>query len=152
MLGSKIALIVDDEIFARLMVIQILMEDDYCVLEASDAAEALDVLDRNDDIDLLITDIGMPGEIDGVGLARTVLSQRPQIATILTSGCTTPSKDEMPDGARFLAKPYTAHTLKCMVRELSTAAARSHEFPAALPARCREHSVNPLSVASRLST
>ena len=123
MLGSKVALIVDDEIFARLMVIQILMEDDYCVLEASDAAEALEVLDRNDDIGLLITDIGMPGELDGVGLARHVLSQRPQITTILTSGCTTPSNDEMPGGARFLPKPYTAHALQCMVRDMDAAAA-----------------------------
>ena len=117
MLGSKVALIVDDEIFARLMMTQILVDDDYCVLEASNAAEALDVLDRNDDVELLITDISMPGELDGLDLARNVLSQHPRMMTVLTSGFRTPAEYEIPERARFLPKPYTAHALRSIIRQ-----------------------------------
>ena len=122
MLGTKVALIVDDELFARLMALQILLEDDYCVLEASDAAEALETLERNDDVSLLITDISMPGEMDGLDLARTVRWQRPHVATVLTSGFARPVKDAVP-GASFLAKPYTAHALRDIIRELHPAGA-----------------------------
>ena len=123
MAGSKVALIVDDEVFARLMAIQILLEDDYCVLEASDAAEALDVLERNDDVSLLITDISMPGELDGLGLARQVVSAQPHVATVLMSGFAAPPEWAVPSGARFLAKPYTAHGLKSIIRELGVVGA-----------------------------
>ncbi len=122
MLGSKVALIVDDEVFARLMITQILMEDDYCVLEASNAAEALDVLDRNDDVQLLITDISMPGDLDGLALAKNVLSQHPHIATVLTSGFSAPAADEVLERARFLPKPYTAQALRSIIRDTETMA------------------------------
>ena len=122
MLGPKVALIVDDELFARLMALQILLEDDFCVLEASNAAEALDMLERNDDVSLLITDISMPGEMDGLDLARTVRGQRPHVATVLTSGFVRPKENAVP-GASFLAKPYTAHALRDIIREVHLASA-----------------------------
>jgi DNA-binding NtrC family response regulator len=124
-LGSKVALVVDDEVFARLMAIQILLEADYCVLEASNAAEAFDVLERNDDISLLITDISMPGATDGLGLARSVLEERPHVSTVLTSGFSPPPGTQMPARAKFIAKPYSAHGLKLTIREAEEAGAVS---------------------------
>jgi DNA-binding NtrC family response regulator len=116
--ASNVALIVEDEVFARLMAMQILLEDDYCVLEACDAAQALHVLDRNDDVSLLITDISMPGDLDGLALAHAVRDQHPAMRIILTSGYRPPEEAELPPGAAFLPKPYNSHSLKSLVHSM----------------------------------
>ena len=119
---SKVALVVDDEVFARLFAIQILLDEGFTVLEAADAAEGLDVLERNDDVSVLFTDISMPGEIDGLGLVRKVREQRPGVALLVTSGVVEPPRGAMPPGGRFLAKPYTAHALMSAIREIEDVA------------------------------
>lgn len=105
----KVALVVDDELFARLIVAQVLLDDGYYVLEAGNAAEAFDVMDRNADISLLITDINMPGSLDGVALAREVRREKPHVAIVLVSGSAPPPDDQMLPGATFLAKPFNAY-------------------------------------------
>lgn len=115
---QKVALVVDDEIFARLFAVQILLDQGFTVLEAADAAEGLEVLDRNDHISLLFTDISLPGEMDGIRLAETVRRTRPDIALVLTSGRMEPAKDAVPQGGRFLPKPYTAHALARVIQAL----------------------------------
>lgn len=69
---GKIALVVDDEVFARLLAVQILLDEGCIVLEADDAEQGLKVLGQNDDVTLLFTDISMPGAMDGLALAGTV--------------------------------------------------------------------------------
>jgi DNA-binding NtrC family response regulator len=119
----KVALIVDDEVFARLMAIQVLLEDDYCILEAGDATEALEVLEHNDDITLLITDVNMPGPMDGVDLAELVHWQRPQMQIILTSGFGPPLADDIPTAARFMPKPFSAASLRSIIRNIDAGSA-----------------------------
>jgi CheY-like chemotaxis protein len=116
--GQKVALVVDDEVFARLFAIQILLDEGFTVLEAADAAEGLEMLDRNDDVSLLFTDINMPGDMDGIELAAKAREAWPDVALLLTSGRVEPSGGEVPPGGRFLPKPYTAHALMSMIREL----------------------------------
>lgn len=115
---KRVALVVDDEMFARLFALQILLDEGFTVLEAADAAEGLEVLDRNDDISLLFTDISMPGELDGISLAQRVRAKHPGIGLLITSGRVEPPAEEIPPGGRFLPKPYTAHALMSMIREL----------------------------------
>ena len=110
-LNYKVVLIVDDEIFARLLAAQIFLDQGYTVLEASDAAEAIQVLNRNDDVGLLFTDISMPGEMDGLGLIDFVRRERPQIRCVATSGRIDPTVHMCSKSVRFLPKPYTAFTL-----------------------------------------
>ena len=105
---DKVVLVVDDEVFARLLAVQIFLDLNYTVLEAEDAQQALAVLDRNDDVGLLFTDINMPGEMDGLGLVHHVRASRPEVRCIATSGCGNPNPDAFPGRVRFLAKPYTA--------------------------------------------
>jgi CheY-like chemotaxis protein len=109
--NSKVVLVVDDEMFARLFAVQIFLDLGFTVLEAGSAEEGLDILDRNDDVDLLFTDISMPGEMDGLALVRHVRAEHAHIALLVTSGHVEPSGGLLAEGALFLAKPYTAHAL-----------------------------------------
>ena len=115
----KVVLVVDDEVFARLFAVQIFLDLGFTVLEAGSAEEGLDMLDRNDDVDLLFTDISMPGEMDGLDLIARVREERPALSFVATSGQGMPADEKLPQGARFLAKPYTAHALMTTIRELS---------------------------------
>ena len=115
---NKTALVVDDEPFARIFATQILQDEGFAILEAVDAREALHVLAENPDISLLFTDISMPGELDGIDLAIAEEVRR-DLAVILTSGRRDPSQESALRRSRFLPKPYTAHALVSMVRELA---------------------------------
>jgi CheY-like chemotaxis protein len=107
----KVALVVDDEAFARLYAVQVLLDQGFIVLEAADAGEGLEVLDCEHDVSVLFTDISMPGDMDGLDLVDRVRSDRPDIALVVTSGRVEGAGDRMPPGASFVAKPYTAHAL-----------------------------------------
>ncbi|HEX8669293.1 MAG TPA: response regulator [Allosphingosinicella sp.] len=108
---SRVALVVDDESFARLFTVQILLDQGFMVLEAGDAGEALQLLAANDDVALVVTDISMPGEIDGLGLAAQVRLLHPDIPVIVASGRVFPIRPEADGRSCFLAKPYTATAL-----------------------------------------
>jgi CheY-like chemotaxis protein len=125
--NSKIVLVVDDEVFARLFAVQIFLDEGFTVLEAADAGEGLDVLESNDDVGLLFTDISMPGAMDGLDLIARAREERPGLSFVATSGRVTPADELLPEGARFLPKPYTAHALMTMIREVAALpAARPH--------------------------
>lgn len=118
--AHQVALVVDDEIFARLFAVQIFLDHGFTVLDAADATEGLDKLERNDDITVLFTDISMPGDLDGLDLVAQARALRPEIALVLTSGRVAPRADETPDGVRFLPKPYTAQGLLETIREIGS--------------------------------
>ena len=113
---SKVVLVVDDEVFARLLAVQIFLDQGFTVLEAENAEEALDVLDRNDDVCLLFTDISMPGGLDGLQLIERVRQDWPHISCIATSGRVDPRLCNLPGTAGFIPKPYTAHHLMQAIR------------------------------------
>jgi CheY-like chemotaxis protein len=92
----------------------------YLVLEAENGRRALEVLQANDNIALLFTDIVMPGGMTGDELAREARELRPEMAVLFTSGYSEPGlagKDGVP-GAQWLRKPYTARDLASKIREL----------------------------------
>lgn len=115
---ERIALVVDDEAFARLFAVQILLDEGFTVLEASDAAEALELIDRNDDISIVFADISMPGEMDGIGLAEEIARDWPRMDLLLTSGHVRPAEALLPAGTCFLPKPYTAFALMSALRSM----------------------------------
>jgi CheY-like chemotaxis protein len=117
-INSPVVLVVDDEVFARLCAVQIFLDQGFTVLEAVDADECLAVLERNDDVDLLFTDISMPGAMDGLALIDRVRAEHPDILFVATSGLAPPAGHAIGGGGRFLAKPYTAHALMSLVREI----------------------------------
>ncbi|MGK6322875.1 response regulator [Sphingomonas sp. DT-51] len=104
-------LLVEDELFVRMIGADALAEAGYRVIEAGDADEALARLERSADVQVLFTDIRMPGTMDGLQLAGEVHRRWPSIRILLTSGDTRPTRDDIPDDGRFLAKPYRFEVL-----------------------------------------
>jgi CheY-like chemotaxis protein len=117
--SAGVALVVDDEHFARLFALQVLIDQRFVVLEAVDAAEALEVLRDNRDVSLLFTDINMPGDMDGVSLARHVREAYPDLPLILTSGREAPGEEGRLGNTKFLPKPYTALSLIKAIAEVT---------------------------------
>jgi two-component system, response regulator PdtaR len=113
-----VVLIVEDEPIVRVVVVECLSELGLQVVEASDADEALAILHRRADVELLFTDITMPGSMDGLGLAREVYRRWPHISLLLTSGARRLPMMTMPMTAEFLPKPYGIDELAEGIRKL----------------------------------
>jgi two-component system, cell cycle sensor histidine kinase and response regulator CckA len=119
--GTETILVVEDEPVLRDMAQVILQECGYRVLEASTGVEALQVWSQQDGpVDLLLTDMVMPDGISGMELAQRLLSHKPSLKIIFTSGYNVDELDTdfiRKGGATFLQKPYTRFTLAKAVRQ-----------------------------------
>ncbi len=107
-------LIVDDEPFIRLHACGVMEEAGYPTMEAGDAAEAMRML-ADGRITIVITDIEMPGSMDGLDLARRVRATWPHIAVIVSSGRRLPRPEELPEEISFLSKPFSPERLLSLV-------------------------------------
>ena len=116
-------LVVDDDLLVREPIADYLREVGYEVLEAGDAHEAIDELDHADHVDLVFSDVRMPGELDGVGLARWMQAHRPGVPVLLTSGYdgTGWLPGELGRDVRLLQKPYTQDQVLGHIRRLLSA-------------------------------
>jgi two-component sensor histidine kinase len=108
-------LVVEDEMVLRMRAVDIVEDAGFTAVEATNADQAIKVLEARDDISLLFSDIQMPGSIDGLKLAHAVHERWPDIKIILVSGQINPSDDERPENSRFFGKPIDG---KQMVAEL----------------------------------
>jgi DNA-binding NtrC family response regulator len=106
-------LFVEDEALIRMDMAEFLRECGYQVHEASNADEAVAVLNSTLAIDLVITDVRMTGDMDGVALAEWIAEHRPGVEVILTSGR---PADTSP-AAKYLPKPYTGRALFELAKE-----------------------------------
>lgn len=111
-------LIVEDEAAIRRIGAEVLMDAGYEVVEAIDASQAMRVLEGRGDIDLVFTDIRMPGAIDGLQLAGMVARTWPAIRLLLTSGHARLGEAELPAASQFLAKPYRCVELEDRIAHL----------------------------------
>lgn len=103
------ALVVDDDSMIRMDAVDILEEAGFTTFEAASGDKALIVLEQHHaGVTLLFTDVQMPGAHDGFALARKVAEAYPHISIVVASGQTKPGPDDMPDGARFIGKPFSA--------------------------------------------
>lgn len=104
--GKTVVLIVEDEPLILMSVSDYLHDCGLTPLEAASGDEALCILCSRDDIDIVFTDVNMPGNIDGLELSRIVGDQWPTILTVVTSGKVRPGKAELPERTTFIPKPY----------------------------------------------
>lgn len=111
-------LLVDDDALLRSIVFETLEDAGYRVIEAADADEALDVLEGRSDIDLLLTDVRMPGRYDGIALAAMANEKWPKIKILVMSGYAASPEIELPPKAKFLRKPVRVDTLVSSVANL----------------------------------
>ena len=114
-----VVLIVEDELLLRMDAIDVIAAAGFDVVEAGDADEAINVLESRRDITVVFTDIQMPGSMDGLKLARAVRGRWPPIKIIATSGLVDVGEKDLPEGGRFLRKPYGPNELAGMLRELT---------------------------------
>ncbi|QCL97431.1 hybrid sensor histidine kinase/response regulator [Agrobacterium tumefaciens] len=117
--GEKI-LVVEDDARVRRVAVARLAALGYCVVEASNGVEALQHLENHSDIDVLFSDIVMPGGMAGDELADLVRTMRPDIRILFTSGYAEPAVAgrQLARKGSWLKKPYTARELAVRLREL----------------------------------
>jgi CheY-like chemotaxis protein len=113
-------LVVEDEILIRMLVSESLRDAGCEVVEAATADEALEVLSATRGPDVLITDVKMPGALDGLELASRVRKARPGLKVVITSGHARPQNTAGLADA-FLAKPFALEHLVGRVRALVAA-------------------------------
>ena len=116
-----VILIVEDDALIRMEASFIISDDEFDVIEAASADEAIEILEARRDVTVLFTDIQMPGSMDGLKLAAAVRDRWPPILIVATSGHVSVSEDDLPDGARFLPKPYSPTEILTTLRELTAA-------------------------------
>jgi CheY-like chemotaxis protein len=120
---KPVILLVEDEVLVRFMTADILREAGYDVLEAVDAAEALALLTTGHPLDLVMTDIRMPGHMDGLQLAAVFKSTRPNLPIAILSSHLVEGMEHEFDV--FLAKPYKPEELVALAKRLIGAEWRS---------------------------
>jgi len=99
-------LVVEDEPLSRIHALNLVEEAGYVAIEASNADEAISILEARKDIRIVFTDIDMPGSMDGLKLARAIRHRWPPIELILTSGHFNLNDSDLPERGRFFPKPY----------------------------------------------
>ncbi|PXW66003.1 response regulator [Methylobacterium sp. B4] len=113
------ALVVDDDGFIRMDAMDILEQAGFRTLEASDGDKAMLLLaERQALIVLLFTDVQMPGSRNGFAVARETAERWPHIAIVVASGQAQPGPGDMPEGARFINKPFTADMVHDHLKEI----------------------------------
>ena len=113
-----VVLIVEDEMMLRMLAVDMVEDAGYTPIEALDADEAVAILESRSDIALMCTDIQMPGNMDGFGLARTVHERWPSIKIIVMSGQLNPQNIDLPPCSRFFGKPLEARQMISQMRSM----------------------------------
>ncbi len=103
---ARSVMVVEDEPLVRMMATDMFEQAGFRVAEAEDSEEALRVMADMGSIDALFLDIGIPGEMDGLALARIARTLHPDAAMLIVSSQTPPPAGALPARARFIAKPY----------------------------------------------
>jgi two-component system, response regulator PdtaR len=105
-MSQPVMLIVEDEPLIRMCAVDFADEAGYRGLEAGDSAQALAILEREEKVEILFTDITLPGEMDGIGLADLVAARWPEVRIMLASGALAGLPADIAPGAFRLPKPY----------------------------------------------
>ena len=119
--GAEIILVAEDDAGVRATVVETLQDLGYRVLKASDAAAALSIVESGLAIDLLFTDVVMPGSLKSADLARKAKERQPQLAVLFTSGYTENSivhGGRLDPDVQLLSKPYTREALARKIRHV----------------------------------
>jgi len=114
-------LAVEDNEDARTFVAEMLRDLGYRVLTAADAASALDVLEREPEVDLLFTDVGLPNGVNGRQLADQAQRRRPRLKVLFTTGYARNAivhHNRLDPGVELIVKPFTQSDLAAKIRQV----------------------------------
>jgi PAS domain S-box-containing protein len=118
---NETILVVEDDAGVRSYSNEALAELGYKVIEAANARDALDMLDANSDIQVLFTDIGLPGGMNGRQLAEEALRRRPRLKVLFTTGYAGNAivhDGRLDPGVQLITKPFTQATLSAKLRDI----------------------------------
>jgi CheY-like chemotaxis protein len=103
-----VVLVVEDEAALRLVITEYLRDCGFTVEEAGDAKQAVRMIEGGGAVDVVFTDVRMPGSMEGFGLARWIRENRPGLPVIVTSGAAQRAQiaRELSAGEPFVRKPY----------------------------------------------
>jgi DNA-binding NtrC family response regulator len=109
-------LVVEDDPLVRFAAVETLVDAGFETIEAGDAAQARQVLRSEDQaVDVLLTDVRMPGRMNGFELSLVAKRKWPELRVILTSGYC--DREDVPSDTNFLHKPYSAYDLVKRVKQ-----------------------------------
>jgi len=116
----RTVLVAEDEVLVRLALAEYLRDCGYRVLEAANAFEAIQILTEDIRVDVLLSDVQMPGEMNGFGLAKWTRQHRPTARIVMTSGHEQAAHEasDLCAEVPFVAKPYDPARLAGEIRRL----------------------------------
>jgi PAS domain S-box-containing protein len=126
--ASETVLLVDDETTIRLLAAEVLEDLGYKVLQAEDGPSGLQVLDSNARVDLLITDVGLPGGLNGRQVADAARARRPGLKVLFITGYADNAvvgAGRLESGMQIMTKPFDMSALAVRVRDMLTVAEAS---------------------------
>jgi CheY-like chemotaxis protein len=116
---KPIVLVVEDETLIRLDIVEQIAAAGFEVLEATNADEAILILETNLDVTIVFTDVDMPGSMDGIKLAQAVRGRWPPIKIVVASGHFKVRDEDMPAGGIFFGKPYNPSDVVRTLKQLA---------------------------------
>lgn len=126
--GKPVVLIVEDSPMIRMSAVDLVLSAGYEALEAGDADEAIRILEGREDIDLVFTDVQMPGTMDGIKLSHYIRDRWPPLKLIVASGAAIVEESMLSGGSSFFPKPYDDLTItEAMAHLLSSE--KPHDRP-----------------------
>ncbi len=113
-------LLVEDEPLIRLVAAELLHEEGFEVVEAEDGTQAIGLIDGPDGFDLLLTDVQMPGPVDGIQVAIHARKRHPSIPVIVVSALSLNAErlDGLGPRKTFVSKPYELAALVATLRNM----------------------------------
>ena len=110
-------LIVEDEAFVRFDLVDFFEDAGFVVFDAEDADAAISLLAAQSSIRIVLTDVQMPGSMDGIRLAHYIRDRYPPTLLLVASGALRPTASELPDGAHFVPKPFDPRSVLNVIRD-----------------------------------
>jgi two-component system, response regulator PdtaR len=117
-LATPKVLIVEDEMLIRMGIAADFQDRGYDTVETGSSNDALHILRTVPDIQVVFTDINMPGDMDGLALAHYIRQHWPHMVIVVSSGKHLPTIEALPAGTRFLAKPVNQGAMALLCREI----------------------------------
>ena len=117
--ARPVVLVVEDEPLLRLAAMDMVEDAGFEAVAATDATEAVRILEERTDIRIVFTDVDMPRGMNGMRLAAAIRDRWPPIEIILTSGYTRPADVDLPARAVFFSKPYREEQIVAELRRMA---------------------------------
>ena len=116
---QRTVLVVEDDVLERGPLAEYLRDAEFKVIEAANAREAMEVLSSDTTVDIVFSDIRMPGGMDGLALARWISGRAPNLPVLLTSGDRNIQvQHDLPPGRGYIGKPYIYRDVERRLRQL----------------------------------